>query len=44
MMIHGVEHNLWNLCTRRVVKKDETWSSSQGRETGANSFDRKVGI
>ena len=43
-MIHRVQHDLWNLCTRRIVEKNEFWRARQCREGGANGFDGKVGI
>ena len=44
MMIHRVQHDLWNLRAGRIVEKDESRSPSQRRESGANSFDGKVRI
>jgi hypothetical protein len=41
-MIHRVEHDLWNLRTRRIVKKDESRRARQCREGSANGFNGKV--
>jgi hypothetical protein len=42
MMIHRVQHDLWNLRTGCVVEKDEFRRASQGREGSAKGFNRKV--
>ena len=43
-MIHRVQHDLWNLRTRRIIEKDESRRPSQRGESGANGFNGKVRI
>jgi hypothetical protein len=44
MMIHRVQHDLWNLRTCRIIEKDESRRPGQCRESGANGFDGKARI
>ncbi len=41
MMIHRVQHGLWNLRARRIIKKDEGRRPGQGRKSSTNGFNGK---
>jgi hypothetical protein len=43
-MIHRVQHDLWDLSTRRIIEKDESRRARQCRESGANGCNGKVCI
>ena len=41
MMIHRVQHDLWNLRSRCIIKEDEARRPSQRGKSGTNGFNRK---
>ena len=42
MMIHRVQHALWNLRSRCIIKKDEAERSSQRGKSSTNALNRKA--